>query len=84
MADDDVQATARVQVTLDIESGSVWGSGTDLAQVHKQATEGALARLRSALDPTTPVHRRPAPNVFSVVGAPRVIMVTTTRKDDAR
>lgn len=45
-----VQATARVQVTVEFAvGGQVWGSDAPIEQVHRQAREAAIDILRRGL-----------------------------------
>lgn len=41
--------TARVQITLDVASGSSWGDDCTLGQVHKQAAEGAINHINQLI-----------------------------------
>ncbi len=38
-------ARARVRVVLEIDAGGCWGDDCDMAQIRKQASESAVARL---------------------------------------
>jgi hypothetical protein len=62
-----IRCRARVQITVEVDSGSCWGGGASLDQVHQQATEGALDRLRRALQPTD----------VRIVGEPKVTAIMT-------
>ena len=44
-----VRASARVQVTVEIDVGDTWGTGSPVEQVHRQAAESAINLLRRAL-----------------------------------
>lgn len=62
-----ITASAMVEVTLIIESGSSWGDGCTIDQVHRQAIEGALAKLSRA-----PHGSR---EDFKLAGQPKVVNV---------
>lgn len=42
-------ATARVTVTLELDSDSSWGSNCSLEQIYNQAREGVVNRVHNAL-----------------------------------
>ena len=65
------QAHARVTVTLEIESDSVWGPETALSQVYSQAAEGALGKLRRVLAEELRAGR------IRIVGEPEVKQILT-------
>lgn len=47
--DDKVRARATVQVTVEVDgAGGCWGGDCSIAQLHKQAREGAINELRNA------------------------------------
>ena len=68
-----VRAVAEVEVTLRIESGSSWGDDCSLNQVHKQAVEGALGKLRKATQ---------ASRDFKLSGPIKVIRVQSIIEDE--
>ena len=45
--------SARVTLQLEVNVGS-WGPECDLAQVYRQASEGAIGRIRKALELSNP------------------------------
>lgn len=59
--------TARVTVTIDVKATSNWTDETTIAQVRKQATEGALGMLRQIESKYD----------LEIVGEPRVSATTT-------
>jgi hypothetical protein len=59
--------TARVTVTIDIKSRSSWSDETTIAQVRKQATDGALGMLRQIEDKYD----------LKIIGDPQVCATTT-------
>ena len=65
-----VQATARVQVTLELLCGGVWDDDCKLDQVFMQGAKEVVGRLRALLAPT-PV---------SIIGEPLVVAVLTSRE----
>ena len=67
-----VTAFAEVEVVLRIESGSTWGSNCTLDQIHSQAIEGALGKLRKATNGSRD---------FQLVGTPKVARVQSKIED---
>jgi hypothetical protein len=59
--------TARVTVTIDIKSRSSWSDETTIAQVRKQAADGALGMLRQIEDKYD----------LKIIGDPQVSATTT-------
>ncbi len=78
------KATARVQVTLEIEVHDTWGGDCPTDQIRKQATSSALNELRKGLIiygsttslPAMPEQKRQA----IVIGEPRVICVLVEKE----
>jgi hypothetical protein len=44
-----VQATARVQITIEIDCDSRWEEGCEIGQVFKQASESCITKLHNSL-----------------------------------
>lgn len=65
-----ITASARVQVTVEIDAGQPWGGNCSVDQVYSQAKESALQRLTQALKPGE--H-----GIIRIVGEPRVLGVFT-------
>lgn len=67
----DYDAYARVTLTVEIVVGR-WGDGCDLAQVHRQAAESALDKIRNKFQEDSTVR---------LVGKPRVRAIITDNND---
>lgn len=67
-----VTAFAEVEIVLRIQSGSTWGSGCTLDQIHSQAIDGALGKLRKATN---------GARDFKLIGTPKVIRVQSKIED---
>lgn len=65
------QATAKIQVTVQVEAGT-WGSDCGLDQVYRQAAQEGTEKIRKALTE--------AKCGAIIVGEPRVIAVLTENK----
>lgn len=66
-------ATAKVQVTLEIDAGSSWGKDCTVAQVMDQASRESLQRLTATL--------QAAKTRVRIVGEPKVIAVLHSQDD---
>ncbi len=62
-------ATARVQITVEVEAGS-WGSDCQISQLYKQAAESGKSTLINALKPGE--H-----GLIKIVGEPKVFGILT-------
>lgn len=61
-------ATARVQITIEIDAGSSWGPDCTVAQVRKQAGDESVARIMNILrDSKIRVRLIGEPNVLAVM-----------------
>lgn len=60
-------ATARVQVTIEVDAGSSWGPDCTVAQVRDQAGAEAVARIVNIISD--------AKVKATVIGAPKVVAV---------
>lgn len=69
-------ATARVQITIEVDSGSSWGPDCTVEQVLKQAGEESLARITSIL--------RDCKIRATVIGKPKVIAVMAGETQEMR
>lgn len=65
-----IQATARVQLTVEVSVGSAWGDDCNLSQVFKQGAEEARNHLINSLKPGE--HGR-----IRIIGEPKVTGVIT-------
>lgn len=45
-----ITATARVRLTLEIPAGQTWNPDSSMSQIHKQAVDAVLSRLRRDQD----------------------------------
>jgi hypothetical protein len=45
-----IQATARVQITVEVQTESPWGEECDIGQLYKQAGEESVAKLKNYLN----------------------------------
>lgn len=66
-----VQASARVQVTIEVEA-SLWGGDCSIDQLYKQAGESAIGAIRNACQKSN--------QRFTLIGEPKVIGVITEQK----
>jgi hypothetical protein len=69
-------ATARVQVTVEVDAGSAWGPDCTVAQVRDQAGREALQRIKNLF---TEGKTR-----FCIIGEPKVITVLHGETKDMR
>jgi hypothetical protein len=61
-----MKASARIQVTLDVQVANTWPGGTDIATIHQEAITAGLERLAEIFKyPASP----------RIVGEPRVTIV---------
>lgn len=65
-----IQATARVQLTVEIDAGAPWGEECSIGQLHKQAAEAAQTKLINMLKPGE--HGR-----IKIIGEPKVTGILT-------
>lgn len=65
-----IRATARVQLTVEIDGGAPWGEDFDLKTVYKQACESARQTLNNALKPGEHTKIR-------IIGEPKVTGIIT-------
>jgi hypothetical protein len=63
-------ATARVQVTVEVDAGSSWGGDCTVEQIHKQAGEQAISLIHRHLNKE---------RGFQIVGQPHVLAVLVAR-----
>ena len=70
-------ATARVQVTVEIDCPSNWGNTTTCQQVFDQAGEEAINGLKNILDNANKEARRVQ---YMIVGEPKVLAVIYPKK----
>lgn len=68
MANKLVRANASVTLTIRVENCGAWGNECEISQVHKQAKEKAIERVRYALHLA---HE----GTFIIVGEPKVTAV---------
>lgn len=71
MSADQITARARVQVTIEVEE-SAWGPECSIGQLHKQASEGAIAKVRKIIADANANSRA------IIVGEPKVVGMLTT------
>lgn len=71
MAERKIGAGARVIVTLEVLGCGSWGSTCTVEQVHKQAAEAAVGRVRQMIEA-----RKEIPSI-KIIGVPRVTGVFT-------
>lgn len=68
-------ASARVLVTLEINpGGGGWGADCTVAQVHKQAADGAIGLIHQLLD-CYRQHKGRLEGSVSIVGTPKISAV---------
>lgn len=67
-----ILATAKVQVTLEVEAGS-WGHDCSIGQLHDQAAESGLREVLQLL-------KEGAGSKCRIVGKPRVIGIVTSNE----
>lgn len=65
-----VGARALVRLTVEVQTSSAWGGECTLRQLHDQATEAAVNRLRT-------VFEMGSGPVIKIVGEPEVVCITT-------
>ncbi len=63
----DIRATARIQITLEVDADSPWGPECSVSQVYKQAAESALTKLHNGLKIQS----------YRVIGTPKIIGIIT-------
>lgn len=68
--DNKIRAKARVQVTVEVEE-SAWGGDCSIGQLYKQASEGAVAKVRKIITDAN------AQSHALVIGEPKVIGIIT-------
>lgn len=74
-----VMATARVQITVDIDVEGAWDSDCTVGQVQEQAKESALTALRNGLlVEGLKSAQAVSPRRAVIVGAPRVMPILLT------
>ncbi len=69
-----IQATAKVQITIEVSLDQPWGDEATVAEVHKRASDEARTKLTNAFDPARIQGLR-------IIGEPRVTGILTERKD---
>jgi hypothetical protein len=69
-------ATAKIQVTVEVDAGSSWGPDCTVAQVRDQAGRESLLRLKNILSQSKTDIR--------IVGEPKVIAVMHGETKDMR
>lgn len=75
MAEERQTASARVQLTLDIDvGGGGWGADCTVAQVHKQAADSATGLIHQLLD-CYRQHKGRLDGRVSIVGTPKISAV---------
>lgn len=67
-----IRAKARVQVLVDVDSGSVWGPDVVVEQVIKQACQDVLAQFKEGR----------IPKEAKVIGKPEVTIVWVSEAHD--
>lgn len=65
-----ITAKARVQVTVEVEE-SAWGGDCPISQLYKQASEGAVAKVRKIITDAN------AHSSARVIGEPKVTGIIT-------
>lgn len=68
-----MKVSTRVEVTVIVESGPVWGPEWQVGEVRKRAAEDAKQTVRNALK---------LQSGMAVVGNPRVSLVIVTEQED--
>lgn len=69
-----IQAKARVQLTVEVDSGGAWNEDCEIGQLYKQAAESGRERLISALG------LGGERCCFKIVGEPKVVGIMTERE----
>lgn len=64
-------AVAKVQITLEVNPGSIWGGDCPLDQVYKQAAEGAVNIISRIIK---------GHGMVSIVGTPKVLNIVTEKE----
>ena len=70
-----IKATARVHITLEIDTDDVWGEDCSIGQLNKQATYSAINILNNLLSVKEGCIQR-----IRVIGEPKVIGILTEEK----
>ncbi len=76
-------ASARVQLTIEVDVGSSWGGDCTVAQVHKQGEEEAIGCVRQLLDEArrSDVHAlKDWANRIKIIGQPKITAVLAIRE----
>jgi hypothetical protein len=63
-------AKAKVQITLEVETGT-WGDDCSIGQLYKQAANDGLNAVRKLVSPDG--------NKFTIIGEPKVIGIITEK-----
>lgn len=66
-----INATARVQITVEVDGGVPWDYTCSIGQMYKQAAESGLAELKNAFKDGARV---------KIVGEPKIIGVVTEKE----
>lgn len=69
----EIQATARVQIAVEIQLTQPWDEHSPIGQLYRQAAEQAKAKLLESLKPG---HH----GIVSICGEPKVLGVITERQ----
>lgn len=72
------QATARVTLEVEIKVNATWGPDCSIQQVHQQAAEEAIGRIRNAT--SSPMCARNLADTIKVVGEPKVTAILVNRE----
>jgi hypothetical protein len=83
MSEPRYSANARVQLTIEVDVGSSWGSDCTVAQVHKQGEEEAIGCVRQLLQEAITGDDRILKDRASrirIVGHPKVTAVLAIRE----
>lgn len=67
-----IGATARVTLTIEVEAGQAWGTECTVEQIHKQAKEAVLGKLRNGIGVAKQEQRG-----YKIIGDPKVTAVLT-------
>ena len=65
-----ITAKAKVQLTVEVPTGDLWGGECAVDQVYTQAAASAKAKLRAVLS-------RPGSGDIEIVGEPKIIGIIT-------
>lgn len=74
-------ATAKIQLTIEIEAGSNWEKGCSADQIYGAAGREAVQRLEQIFLECEK-NRRGSTNRAHVIGKPRVTVILLTEKED--